>query len=130
MAAANKEVSKTQIIVAISCFWINVRNCLIVRYEDIIMPSFEVAHIQEQGQNMIIVPLDSDFEWQTPLVHGDTVRELELRSRAAGLAGRVVLVWEGGNGRMKFIAPQNWHPFFRSLSLAFVFRNLNKTLSW
>jgi hypothetical protein len=94
------------------------------------MPTIRVAHLREQGQDMVIVPLDHDFEWKTQNDQEDTVTELQLRTRAAGLAGRVVPVWDGGNGRMKFIAPQNWHPFFRSLSLALVFRNLNKTVSW
>lgn len=94
------------------------------------MPSFEIAHIREQGQDMIIVPLNQDFELQSYPAQQSAVTELQLRARAAGLAGRIVPVWDGGNGRMKFIAPQNWHPFFRSLSLALVARNLNKTLSW
>lgn len=94
------------------------------------MPSFEVAHLREQGQDMVIIPLDYDFELKTPSEQQAAVTELQLRARAAGLAGRVVVIWDAGGGRAKFIAPQPWHPFFRNLSLASVVRNINKMLSW
>jgi hypothetical protein len=38
-------------------------------------------------------------------------------------------VWENG-GHMAFIAPTPWHPFFKSLSMPIVMRNINKNLSW
>ena len=93
------------------------------------MPHFRIAHLREQGQNMVIVPLDSSFGHKTREDQDTMITELQLRARAAGLAGTVVPVWESG-GRMSFIAPQPWHPFFRSLSITGVLRNINKELSW
>lgn len=94
------------------------------------MPSVKVAHLREQGQNMIIVPLDSSFGREPQPQQDATIRELQMRASGAGLAGRVVPVWDNGGGRMAFIAPQPWHPFFRSLSLQAVWGNVNRELSW
>jgi len=93
------------------------------------MPRFKVAHLHEQGQDMVIVPLDSSFGNKSEREQLDIIRDLQLHSNNAGLKGTVVPVWESG-GRMKFIAPQPWHPFFRSLSLQTIAANINKTISW
>jgi hypothetical protein len=94
------------------------------------MPHFKVAHIREQGQDMIIVPLDSSFEGKSSRDQHETISTLQVHARAAGLAGTVVPVWDSGGGRMKFIAPQPWHSFFQSTNLRFVLANINKDLSW
>jgi hypothetical protein len=46
------------------------------------------------------------------------------------LAGVVVPVWDGGLGRVAFIAPTRWHPFFQSIDLNRVSASINKQLSW
>jgi len=79
---------------------------------------------------MIIVPLDRSFGSKSEDVQHDTVRELQMRCRTAGLKGTVVPVWDSGGGRMAFIAPQPWHSFFRSLSLSQVWENLNREINW
>jgi hypothetical protein len=93
------------------------------------MPRFKVAHLHEQGQDMIIVPLDSSFEHKSSSDQSDIVDELQAHSNGAGLKGTIVPVWEY-SGQMKFIAPPPWHPFFKSLSLQRVFANINKEISW
>jgi len=93
------------------------------------MPRFKVAHLREQGQDMVIIPLDSSFRYKTDEEKDAAIEEFQVRSLAAGLAGTVVPVWDNG-GRMAFIAPRPWHPFFQSLSLPLVYRNLNKELYW
>jgi hypothetical protein len=94
------------------------------------MPRFKVAHIREQGQDMIIVPLDSTFGGKVIHDQQSIASELEARSRAAGLAGQVVPVWDGGQGRMGFLAPNNWHGFFASINLRWVFANINREIYW
>lgn len=93
------------------------------------MPNFKVAHLREQGQDMVIVPLDSSFGYKSQQEQSEVIGELQLRSTSAGLRGTVVPVWES-SGRMAFIAPRPWHPFFQSLSLPMVYANLNKELHW
>ncbi|MGA9040733.1 MAG: hypothetical protein WB421_09380 [Terriglobales bacterium] len=94
------------------------------------MPNFKVAHVREQGQDMVIVPLDSGFGRKMSSEQQAIAAELQLRSRSAGLAGRVVPVWDNGGGRMGFVAPRNWHAFFAGLSLGWVFTNINRELYW
>jgi len=94
------------------------------------MPHLKVAHIRQQGVDLIIAPLDRDFGYKTPQDQQEIVGEIQLRANSAGLAGTIVPVWDGGGGRMSFIAPPNWHPFFRSLSLPSVWANVNRDISW
>jgi hypothetical protein len=93
------------------------------------VPRFKVAHIREQGIDLIITPLDDNFGLKSESDQQDIIDELRTRAAAAGLRGTVVPVWDGG-GRMHFIAPQNWHPFFRSLNMGTVLRNINREIYW
>jgi hypothetical protein len=94
------------------------------------MPTLKVAHLREQGVDLIIAPLNHDFGYKTSQVQQEIVDEIQVRSRSAGLAGTVVPVWDSGGGRMAFIAPNNWHPFFRGLNLRTVWANVNREISW
>ena len=94
------------------------------------MPTLKVAHLRQQGIDLVITPLNSDFGHKTRQDQEEIVSEIQLRSKSAGLAGKVVPVWDNGGGRMAFIAPDNWHPFFRSLNLSAVWANVNREISW
>jgi hypothetical protein len=94
------------------------------------MPRYRVAHINEQGQDMIIVPLESSFGRQITSDQEATIAELQIRANSAGLAGTVVPVWDGGGGRMYFIAPGPWRGFFENINLQWVAMNLNKEIYW
>jgi hypothetical protein len=93
------------------------------------MPHFKIVHLREQGQNMIIVPLESSFEHKSDEDQRATIAELQERARGAGLAGTVVPVWQSG-GRMYSIAPRPWRAFFQNLSMQSVMLNVNKELYW
>jgi hypothetical protein len=93
------------------------------------MPRFRVAHLRQQGQDMIIVPLESSFGNKSSANQHAIVTELQAHARGAGLAGKIVPVWESGGG-MRFIAPPPWHPFYQSLSIQGVMQNLNKEIFW
>jgi hypothetical protein len=94
------------------------------------MPRFNVAHLREQGQDMIIVPLDSSFGRKSSSDQRAITTDIQMHARGAGLKGTVVPVWDSGGGRMAFIAPQPWHPFFSSLNLHGVDANINRELFW
>jgi hypothetical protein len=94
------------------------------------MPRVKVAHIREQGQAMIIVPLAATFGAKSRSEKKQIVSKLRSLADGAGLAGEVVPVWDNGEGRMGFIAPTPWHPFFKSINLQLVNKNLNKELYW
>ena len=93
------------------------------------MPRFKVAHVHEQGQDMVVVPLDDSFDHKSNEAQIEITRELQLHSARAGLNGTVVPVWNK-SGRMAFIAPKAWHQFFKSISLHTVFANINKEIYW
>jgi hypothetical protein len=85
--------------------------------------------LHEQGQDMVIVPLESAFGAKSSSDQQQIIQELQMHSRAAGLKGTVVTVWEISGG-MSFIAPTPWHPFFKGLTMRAIFMNINKEISW
>ncbi|MER9392204.1 MULTISPECIES: hypothetical protein [unclassified Mesorhizobium] len=94
------------------------------------MTTLKIAHIREQGQDMIIAPLDSSFDHKTSSQQQAAIAEIQLAAGGAGLKGTVVPVWIASAGKMKFIAPDPWHPFFQGINMKWVQANLNKTLTW
>jgi len=93
------------------------------------MTTLNVAHIREQGQDMIIAPLDGSFEHKTSAQQAAAIEQIQLAANSAGLRGTVVAIWPVG-GRTKFIGPRPWHPFLRGLSLQQVMANVNRNLTW
>src|ERR1035437_298788 len=94
------------------------------------MPSFKIAHIKEQGNDLIIIPLESSFGSMSAKDQAAMVADLQAHPTEEKLSGKVVPVWDAGAGRMGFIAPKPWQPFFNSLRLSQVGLSLNKELSW
>lgn len=92
------------------------------------MTQFNIAHIHEQGEDMIIIPLDYHFAQKTQQAQIKIKNSLQVCATAAKLKGIVVPVWQDGNNMM-FIAPPNWHTFYKSISWDWVIANLNKTLT-
>lgn len=92
------------------------------------MAKYKIAHLREQGQDMIIVPLDGQFHYKTNSEQNDFISSLQAYARSAGLAGTVVPVWQH-SGSMYFIAPRPWQLFFKSLSWNVVLANINKELT-
>ena len=93
------------------------------------MPRFKVAHIREQGVDLIIIPLAEDFDQQSLTDQKKAISQLQSHARSAGLAGTVVPVWLSGD-KMKFIAPPNWHSYFQSINMSFIWTNVNKEIFW
>jgi len=89
---------------------------------------YKIAHIREQGQDIIIVPLDRSFEQKPNSTQQEIISALQVCASTAGLAGTVVPVWQVGSNH-KFIAPRQWQSYFKSISWNFIMSNLNKELS-
>lgn len=94
------------------------------------MPRFKVAHINRQGVDLIIIPLNGDFERKTSSDQRHIVNQLQDVASSAGLAGRVIPFWPVGRSGCKFIGPSNYRPFLESLSLSTIQRNINKEIHW
>jgi len=86
--------------------------------------------MKEQSVDLIIIPLENSFGYKSQSDQHHIIDDLQVHSRAAGLAGDVVPVWDGGGGRMAFIAPREYHSYFRSINLAFVLANVNREIYW
>ena len=93
------------------------------------METYEVAHIRQQGVDLIIIPLKPVFGGKPPVEQQRIFNFLQRSASSAGLAGTVVPVWDSGSGRMGFWAPPNWHSFFKSIDLNFVATNINRKLT-
>jgi len=93
------------------------------------MNKFKVAHLREQGVDLIIIPLEREFGHKSQSDQNDISQSLQICASSAGLAGTVVPVWDAGGGRMGFLSPQNFHPYFRSINLQFVMMNANRELT-
>ena len=88
------------------------------------MQTFDVAHIREQGVDLIIVFLDHSVQYKTDAERSQIAGALQLCARSAGLAGTVVLVWQGG-----FFADRNFHPFFQSVNFEMLAASINTRLT-
>jgi len=94
------------------------------------MPTFQVAHINQQGVDLVIILVQSSFGTKSNHEQDLIMQELQAKSISAGLRGNVVPVWEAGGGRLGFRAPQNQHAFFQSITPSFINANINKSLNW
>ncbi len=89
--------------------------------------TYEVAHIREQGQDIIIIPVSNSVHRMSNFKQNELRDSLQYCASDAGLAGEVCLVWEFGR-RLYFLAPQPWRPFFSNMNMNFVAININKKL--
>lgn len=95
----------------------------------IAMPTFQVAHLHRDGQDVIIVPVDRTFGKRSPAEQSRIQEAFQRSAAAAEIPGVVVPVWEDATGRMAFRAPPPWHEFLRSIDMVYVATALNRSLS-
>jgi hypothetical protein len=93
------------------------------------MPTFQVAHLRQNGQDIIIVPVDRTFGKRSPTEQARIQEAFQRSAAAVEMKGVVVPVWEDGTGRMAFRAPPPWHEFLKSIDMVYVATALNRTLS-
>lgn len=93
------------------------------------MPTFQVAHLQRDGQYVIIVPVDRAFGARAPGEQSRIQEAFQRSATAAKIPGVVVPVWEDATGRMAFRAPAPWQEFLKTIDMVYVATALNKTLS-
>src|SRR5205823_1503029 len=85
------------------------------------MPTFKVAHLREQGQDIIVVLVARE-------ISREQLQALQDCANQAGLRGTVVPVWRSGSS-FRFLAPSQWHAFFRSLPWEVILQNINRSLT-
>ncbi len=89
------------------------------------MASFQVAHINEQGNDVIILPLGETFPQRSPEARKEMINGFANCVKRAGLKGTLVPVWPEGD-RIHFIAPKEWHPFCASMTWDWIRHNINR----
>jgi hypothetical protein len=92
--------------------------------EDLGMQEFNVAHINEQGVDLIIVFLDQKVAGFSPAQLEEIAERLTVCARSVNWRGFVALVWPGG-----FWAQKNQHAFFASAPYNLLASQVNKTLT-
>ena len=92
------------------------------------MQTFDVAHINEQGQDIIFVLLARKVAQYTPDEKERIRLALTECARSAGLAGTIVLVCNDHNGDCQFWAEQRLRAFLQSITYELIVRNVNKRL--
>jgi hypothetical protein len=93
------------------------------------MATFKVAHFNQQGEEIIVVFLNSSFDRLSQEEQSQTTIALQACATAAGLVGTVVPVWTVGRG-FRFIAPKQWQAFFKSPNLyPTLVANINRELT-
>ncbi|MCE5306076.1 MAG: hypothetical protein LLG20_00380 [Acidobacteriales bacterium] len=93
------------------------------------METFQVAHLNIQNVNLVVIFLNTAFDSKSPQEQQTIHMTLQAAATSAGLAGNVVPVWLDPFGRTKFIAPPQQHPFFRSASYEQLYAQVNRTLT-
>lgn len=93
------------------------------------MPTFQAAHLQHGGQDLIIVPVDRTFAKRSPAEQARIQEAFQRSAVALGISGLVVTVWEDSTGKMAFRAPPTWHAFLKSIDMVYVATALNSNLS-
>lgn len=93
------------------------------------MQRYKIAHVNVQNQDIIFVPLDPQFGYQTAQQQDAFTAHLQRCASSAGLKGHVVPAWEASGGQSMFRGPQEWHAFFNSINLEWVWTNVNKELT-
>lgn len=92
------------------------------------MPKFPVAHLKEQGQDLVVIFVSSAMRYKTLQERQATLEDFQASSLAAGLAGTAALAWEFGSRLEYFCAPA-FQTFFSSLSYEDLTANINRTLT-
>jgi hypothetical protein len=96
----------------------------------IAMPKYKVAHIHQQGQDMIIFPLEAKFGQMSGSEQDRELSILGSRANKAGLRGAAVAVWDNGEGHVAFRGPPQCCAFLSRINMHYVIANLNRVISW
>jgi len=95
------------------------------------MPTFQVAHLQHGGQDLIIVPVDRSFGKRSPTEQARIQDAFQRSAHVSNIPGVVVPVWDDPTSKtgMSFRAPLTWHEFLKTIDMVYVATALNRTLS-
>ncbi len=93
------------------------------------MKTFQVAHLDIQDVQLVVVFLGSDFDTKTEREKLDFHAGLERCAERAGLAGSVVILWQDPSRCTRFLAPPQQHPFFQIMKYEQLMAQVNGTIT-
>ena len=93
------------------------------------MPTLKLAHVRQQGQDMILFPLAASFGQKTVADQRAALCEFERRAHAAGLRGHAAAVWDDGH-RVRTLGPSHWRGFLSTIGVDWVLANVNRQINW
>jgi hypothetical protein len=93
------------------------------------MSKYKIAHIREQGIDLIVIPLDAEFGKKSDSEQREFISSIQVSANLAGVAGTVVPVWRDGTSH-RFVAPPTWHSFFKSFEWHLIMGSVNKELTF
>lgn len=83
-----------------------------------------LAIFKHQCQEIIVVPLDCSFEERPAWQRKKALDDLRKSTVKAGLVAPVAAVWRVGS-KLRFVAPNEWHPFLGTLTWNTIISNLS-----
>jgi hypothetical protein len=89
---------------------------------------YKVAHIREQGKDVIIIPISNINNDLTNEKLNEIRRIFQTHAIKTKLSGDVCLVWEFNN-KLCALAPPQWKTFCASLNMRIVKQYINKELT-
>jgi hypothetical protein len=87
-----------------------------------------VAHLNIRGATILVAFLDPAFDDLPPAERARTYAALQAAAAREDLRGEVAAVWEDPQGRTRFIAPPQQHPFFQAVNYGQLRAQVNRTI--
>ncbi len=94
------------------------------------MPTFNIATINVEGDDLILIILDPAFGAKSFEEQSSILMAFQQRALAQGYPGHVIPVWSSAAGKINFMAPRHLHPFFATVTPQYIADNFRKQLSW
>jgi hypothetical protein len=94
------------------------------------MPTFNIATVNVEGTDLVMIILDPSFGAKSPQAQSEILMEFQNKATAAGHKGHVIPVWSSAAGKINFMAPRNLHPFFNTITPQYIAEHFRKQLSW
>lgn len=92
------------------------------------MYRLRIAHLQELGHKVILVPMDRTFASLTDAEQQETIRRIEAGAAKSAVDGTVVVAWQEGSGHC-VIGAQALLPYLNTLTWPQIMASLNAEIS-
>jgi hypothetical protein len=90
------------------------------------MPDYRIAAIQDQGLNLLLVPVGPTFEALSTEQRQRFLDCIEEQAAKIGRHGRAVIFWRDANGHTKHFDAPGWNPILGDWDLNRIQSHLNE----